>query len=95
MEVTEETRSWLKRNRARIEARGFTARFEKLPGEVVAIIDIESQDVLARIYVFDTGLISCEAGTTRGVIAVDAPIDDHLPLAENLSTVTDFILQLQ
>jgi hypothetical protein len=76
---------WFARNRDQIAAHGLHAKFERHDGgEVVAIIDYESEDVLAQMLVYYDGRVFCHGGNRQGV-ETTPQWDNKLSVDANLS----------
>jgi hypothetical protein len=85
---------WFARNRDQIAAHGLHANFGRHDGqEVVAVIDYESEDVLAQMLVYYDGRVFCHGGNLQGV-ETTPQWDGKLPVEANLTNGLRQILAL-
>jgi len=85
-------KDWLAINRDRIEASGFEVALAEHSGEVAAVIEMDSGDILAQIHVFENGWVSCFIGTPQDEDIITPEVDDGQPTAENLTAMLERIM---
>ncbi len=85
-------REWIERKRASIQDSGFTLDVSLCEGEVLLFLDLESVDLISRIYLYNTGLLRVDA-SARDIesLNVDMMINDDLTPVDNLEAVLNYI----
>ena len=89
MTPQEIARNWLASNRKKIEMRGFEVSLNEYSGEVVAVVELISENLLAQIHIFNNGWVTCYGGTIQGEVDITPTVDDRLSTAENLDAMLE------